>query len=162
MDSLSGIARGKDRETGEFGDVSETSRSSTIPLVFMDAGGLRRVEGLREGVMRSAGMGLRRVGVRGSSEILGVSPSAFTRSPRRRSIIARAAIRSPPVTVLLLVSSGEGDGDKLIGSGDSLPPVSLWKAIIRPAALLERMRPARMASRLGKGEGEVGAWKNGD
>lgn len=163
------MRRGLDLGAGELGDTSEASRSSTT-LVIIDGCGLRLTCGKRSKlpagdarVKASAVPGLLlsiwgASGAEGGSSAIRSPSASFLLSPRRRNIMFRAAIRSPPVTVLLLVigGAGLGEGDRRIGSGDSLPPVSLWKAIIRPAALFERMSPARMASRLGKGDGEVG------
>jgi hypothetical protein len=65
--------------------------------------------------------------------------------PSRLSIFCRAAIRSPPDTVLFRPRLG-GGVDEGEGSYVSVPPVNFIIAILRPAAvelpaLFERIRP---------------------
>jgi hypothetical protein len=137
---------------GVFGDVERNSESET-PAVFA----LAAPEPRRERLRFRFGVG---DGAVYSSPLPPGSPSAGSfaiRPPSRLSINWRAAVRSPPETVLLRPNlpgrggGGVGDGE---GSYVSVPPVSLCMAMVRAAdvlpTLLERKSPRCKSSSDGR------------
>ncbi len=131
--------RGDGGTRGVFGVVEDGSRSSRSSTTVDAREELRRCDRRRRLFAAVNGGG------GASSPPLVCSPSVWLlmRLPSRLSIIRRAAIRSPPATVLFLVSfDGVGDAEE-INARSMGSPVSFDMAIARAApALLDRKSPA--------------------
>ena len=105
--------------------------------------GLTVAEVLRDRLLLRFGVG-EETPLLSSALVRSTSASFVILVPSRLSIFCRAAIRSPPDTVLFRprLGGGVGEGE---GSYVSVPPVNFIIAILRPAAelpaLFERIRP---------------------
>jgi hypothetical protein len=138
---------------GVFGDVEMNSESET-------PGVLALAEPRRERLRLRFGVG---EGAVYSSPPLAGSPSGSFAilPPSRLSMNCRAALRSPPETVLLRPKptlpgsggGGVGDGE---GSYVSVPPVSLCIARIRPVDVLPTLFDRKSPRWRSSSEGKLG------
>jgi hypothetical protein len=103
------------------------------------------VEDLRDRLLLRFGVGEETPLLSSGPLVRSMSVSFVILVPSRLSIFCRAAIRSPPDTVLFRPRLG-GGVDEGEGSYVSVPPVNFIIAILRPAAaelpaLFERIKP---------------------